>query len=747
MASILPKGKTQFTTLLGRPLIGGKVYFYEPNTETKKDTWQDQALTIPNTNPVILDARGEAVIWGSGTYRQVLKDVLGITIWDEVIDDFTGQLSGSGGSSQIGFIQSGDGAVARTVEEKLRDIELSPKDFAGFHGDGVSDDTVAVMACHVEANLIGARVSYRGITTFTLQANATVPVKTSTDWANAKLVILGGVNTPPSFNTFNTAYFITDDDCPLLTYTGSATDGLAKGSFTPTATIFEGHGYAKITAGLQVPGRDRASTQSYTQAFAVNRFGRVSHPLSVDLSAYASNITVNYRNTSKHRLTLAGLALTEGTWNNQRIFRIERSNVEVKRFTVLFAVEANYDNVMELISIGDSSDIVINDFVTTGRPVTTSTGSYCVAIYGGADIRINRMKAITGWGATGTDDVNGIHVNDSTINRVDCHSSGHNMFVQNCELHNLGMTYGWGGGVLKVSNTRLYGCPAIQSRQDWGGTFFGELKVDAVEVNHNGTASYTVVDLATNGLGASTQVTGPETISVTNVTRVGKASASPSEIIPVSIRVGGPHDAVDASYAVTAPSHIAVDNIVCFAGWRIGMRLDYFNLEANPSSAQITRVTMGRCLADTSANGTTQGIFGYPSVRTPTTPAKMSFRFNATENIGIQCLSTASLDMAAVGCSVNACLVDQTLASQPNIQFDACRFITMTAAAIGGKTSANAGYTVLRNCEVSNSAWDLSQVAALSGVTVRNPGTAVILPSGVTTAQAFAGWQKTGAFA
>jgi len=85
MATILPNGKTQFEDSNGRPLIGGFVFYYQPNTETKIDTWQDIDLTTPNTNPVELDARGQAAIWGNTVYRQVVKDKDGIVVWDEIV--------------------------------------------------------------------------------------------------------------------------------------------------------------------------------------------------------------------------------------------------------------------------------------------------------------------------------------------------------------------------------------------------------------------------------------------------------------------------------------------------------------------------------------------------------------------------------------------------------------------------------------------------------------------------------------
>lgn len=83
IGAILPKGKTQFLDGNGAPLAGGSVSFYIPGTDTPLATYQDQGLTVENTNPVILDANGEALIWGFGSFRQVLQDVNGNTIWDE----------------------------------------------------------------------------------------------------------------------------------------------------------------------------------------------------------------------------------------------------------------------------------------------------------------------------------------------------------------------------------------------------------------------------------------------------------------------------------------------------------------------------------------------------------------------------------------------------------------------------------------------------------------------------------------
>jgi hypothetical protein len=84
MVALLPNGKQQFIDINGAPLIGGLVYHYIPGTTSPKNTWQDEAQTILNTNPVVLDARGQAVIFGDGQYRQVLKDSDENLIWDQL---------------------------------------------------------------------------------------------------------------------------------------------------------------------------------------------------------------------------------------------------------------------------------------------------------------------------------------------------------------------------------------------------------------------------------------------------------------------------------------------------------------------------------------------------------------------------------------------------------------------------------------------------------------------------------------
>lgn len=77
------------STTINSSLAGGSVGYYVPNTLTFKNTWQDTGQTILNTNPVNLDQNGCAVVYGQGAYRQILKDNLGNTIWDQNTSDYS----------------------------------------------------------------------------------------------------------------------------------------------------------------------------------------------------------------------------------------------------------------------------------------------------------------------------------------------------------------------------------------------------------------------------------------------------------------------------------------------------------------------------------------------------------------------------------------------------------------------------------------------------------------------------------
>lgn len=85
MPMLAPSPKFRAVGTDGLALVGGKLYTYTAGTSTPKDSYTNFGAGTANTNPVILDARGEADVWLQGSYKLVLKDSLDQSIW--TVDD------------------------------------------------------------------------------------------------------------------------------------------------------------------------------------------------------------------------------------------------------------------------------------------------------------------------------------------------------------------------------------------------------------------------------------------------------------------------------------------------------------------------------------------------------------------------------------------------------------------------------------------------------------------------------------
>ena len=162
----IPFVKARFFDRCGKPLAGGQVYTYEANTTTPKVTYKDPYGLTPNTNPIILDAAGEADIYLDGTYRiritdrndVLVNDVAKIGSWfsdnlQDTLDNISGAMDdaikpmlqnlddvintaaaagagANGWTDQLVLLSNG-----RTQKQKNAEL-VTPYDF-GAIGDGV----------------------------------------------------------------------------------------------------------------------------------------------------------------------------------------------------------------------------------------------------------------------------------------------------------------------------------------------------------------------------------------------------------------------------------------------------------------------------------------------------------------------------------------------------------------------------------------------------------------------------------
>jgi hypothetical protein len=135
---IAPTGKWTGWDNDGNPAIGGLLYTYTAGTTTNLATYTDVALSVPNTNPVVLDSAGRATIYLTplAAYKFVLKNALGTTLWTQdnitvaaVSDAVTRIIAGTGititstgaetGRGDVTITKSSDPAIASLATNEV----------------------------------------------------------------------------------------------------------------------------------------------------------------------------------------------------------------------------------------------------------------------------------------------------------------------------------------------------------------------------------------------------------------------------------------------------------------------------------------------------------------------------------------------------------------------------------------------------------------------------------------------------
>ena len=131
----------------GTPLENGMIYVGEANQDPRVNpvaVFFDEALTVPAAQP-IRTLGGRPAYQGAPARMYIAEAAYSIEVQNAFGSPVTGPTEGAVITvADVSFTASGTGAVARTVQSKLRDT-VSVKDF-GAVGDGVADDRAAFIA-------------------------------------------------------------------------------------------------------------------------------------------------------------------------------------------------------------------------------------------------------------------------------------------------------------------------------------------------------------------------------------------------------------------------------------------------------------------------------------------------------------------------------------------------------------------------------------------------------------------------
>ena len=129
----------QYLDSAGNPLSGGLLYFYDSGTTDAKTTYSDVAMTIANTNPVVLDAAGRMPpVYFSGDAKVVLKDSDGVTI--DTIDPAGGESLSAAEVKTLYESNSDSNEYSDAEKTKLASVATSANNYThpNHSGDVVS---------------------------------------------------------------------------------------------------------------------------------------------------------------------------------------------------------------------------------------------------------------------------------------------------------------------------------------------------------------------------------------------------------------------------------------------------------------------------------------------------------------------------------------------------------------------------------------------------------------------------------
>lgn len=467
------------------------------------DSFEDGAtLTLPN-QVLRYEATGEYYRWDGEFPKMVpvgsTPDSTGevkLGAWVSVGDaSLRTNLSSPVGAGMIGHSYDNEypyGTIGDIIN-KRENIKVSD-----FGVSGVGNETEKLRAAHAKANELGIPVLY-DVTEVTMYANADIEVRSSIDFNGC--VIKPQFSGVPSYDTTPT-YSLQGNPSENVTSKISQ-GGMRKGEMA----LYGGmSSYSRGTFWMDTRDplckrqiAEVTPTYYKTTINRVTKYGGLQYPLEHDFTA-SSSPEAYFRPDEDFWLKVEGVHIDTSGMTSGVVFKALRSQVKFSDMTVRQDDNIKVTNIRQIFYLGDGvSQIRFNDVSAEAMSSYNATdGTYLLGSNYAAEIIIDNVNAVQGWGAIGLNKSRDLTVTNSTLNRVDGHYHLFDIDVNHTKLHEFGVLIGVGGGYLRVTNctkylgsqTDLTGTSVnsidktrrsvIYMRDDYGSYFDGDITVDNV---------------------------------------------------------------------------------------------------------------------------------------------------------------------------------------------------------------------------------------------------------------------------
>lgn len=428
----------------GLPIPGGQLFTYIAGTSTPQATFTDSTQTQQNTNPVILNANGQAKVWLNPlqAYKFVLTDALGNTIY--TVDQINAEGPLLGFTSILNFGAVGDGvtnnysafvnaiAFAKSIGTNLyipagnfvidTSVGTLSCSYVTFQGVGVTDGSstpgalgsvISITGIANSPFTIGPSVSFFGISFFyPAQVDTASPIVFPPTIVTS-LAIAGAINfvTIQDCTVFNAYRFFVDTDT-----TGSIGHCFFENNtIYGILTCFELAYNAEIitfTGNEFTFGAYLAATEAGLRGFT-RANGTVLKVIRTDGITFQGNVCFGYLNGVDFatNATICQLTSILGNYFDQNLFPISAngtgnlSNITISGNVMNAFNSQNTALVGNCIKIATSGSLALESITINGNIVSTCTGD-AILVTGTAprslSITANQINGVGAFETTGS---------------------------------------------------------------------------------------------------------------------------------------------------------------------------------------------------------------------------------------------------------------------------------------------------------------------------------------------------------
>ncbi|EPE8269661.1 phage head-binding domain-containing protein [Escherichia coli] len=498
-----------------KAVANGKIYIGKIDTDPVNPENQIQVYVenedgshVPVEQPIIINAAGYPVYNGQIAkfvtvqgHSMAVYDAYGAQQFNfpNVLkydpDQFRAIIESEYGAGYVGFnpdISYPSGSIGDILKRKPF-IQISD-----FGVVGVGDETEKLRLAHKKANTLGIPVLY-DVSEITMDAKANIEVRTPVYFNGC--IIRPQFSGEPSFDTTPT-YSLQGKNSENVTSKISQ-GGMRKGEMALYGGMIT---YSRGTFWMDTRDplckrqiAEVAPTYYKTTINRVTKYGGLQYPLEHDFTASPSP-EAYFRPDEDFWLKVEGAHIDTSGMTSGVIFKALRSQVKFSDITVRQDDNIKVTNIRQIFYLGDGVSQIRFDNISAEAmsSYNANNGSYLLGSNYAAEIILDNVNAVQGWGAIGLNKSRDLIVTNSTLNRVDGHYHLFDIDVNHTKLHEFGVFIGVGGGYLRVSNcdkylgsqTDLTGTSAnnidktrrsvIFMREDYGSYFDGDITVENI---------------------------------------------------------------------------------------------------------------------------------------------------------------------------------------------------------------------------------------------------------------------------